>query len=165
MFTSNHKMSISASLQRNKMDACMDPLMHGRLDAWMHGDVDMDAWMHGCMDAWRHGCMEAWRHGGMHVLFKCFQAPVPVVWQLVNAPYLCSSERPAGASLGGATCLTLLVKYGLVCFARCLLCQGYYHALLRCSPLSKKACVRQVHMIHFKLGSFPIGLVSNWAQF
>ena len=46
-------------------------------------------------------------------------------------------------SLGGTTCLTLLVLYDLICFMRFPSCQGP-HNLLHDSPLLKNSCVRQV---------------------
>ena len=48
--------------------------------------------------------------------------------------------------VGGATCLRLLVSYGLTCFMRCLLCVKDHHTLQTCSPRLKKTCVRQVSL-------------------
>ena len=50
--------------------------------------------------------------------------------------------------LGGTTCLTLLVQYGLICFMCALSCQGpQYLLLVRDSPCLKKTCVSSVRQV------------------
>ena len=93
------------------MCGCIDVWMHECVDAWMCGCMDawmcgcMDAWMCGCMDVWMHGCVDAWMCGCMDVRMHVWMDTQPAggndsnLWALESMPV-----RKGGQRMGGKWC-------------------------------------------------------------